>query len=363
MSQPAPEFFNEDDLSSLTRWANKRYSADDEEHVAAKNYLMATVWAKTAHLADEVVARLEGFDTWNDRTWHMRGREMQDGRNVIVAAFKPYTWARIYRIDQKERSIFFTVGVDTGEEPGLLIKLDYKYVGGTNLSLEQRDLCARRIESRVPYTLIPPSDWGGLSWSALIDRAVQYIKQYTSEYDSLVEDVWGGREPDAEERDTLFLREMPTGGYTTVPEYHGAQEEAEGDLEEAMNEAKELGDAGEDLVLEYERRTLRIAGHSDLAKRVAKVPIGRGFDLLSFRPDGTEKHIEVKTTRGGWKTPFFMSRNERRYLADRTNPVMLFRLYKFNDERNTAEYLVIEDIEQALLFTPTAFAVYPKKKH
>lgn len=292
----------------------------------------------------------------------MRGREMQDGKNVIVAAFKPYTWARIYRLGQKDRSIFFTVGVDTGEYPGLLIKLDYKYVGGTNLSLEQRDLCAQRIEARVPHMLIMPTDWPGLSWSALIERTVQYIKQYTSEYDSLVEDVWGGREPDAEERDTLFLREMPTGGYAAVPEYHGAQAETDGDFEDAMNEARELGDAGEALVLEYERRTLRIAGHSDLAKRVVKVPIGRGFDLLSFRPDGTEKHIEVKTTRGGWKTAFFMSRNERKYLADRSNPVMLYRLYKYSDESNTAEYMIIDDIEQALLFAPTAFAVYPKKR-
>jgi hypothetical protein len=355
-------FFNQEDLSSLTRWANKRYDAGNPEHVAAKNHLMATVWAKTAHWAQETADDLDGFDTWNWRMWNMRDWVMEGGQKVMIAAFKPYTWARIYRDGQKDRNIFFTVGVDPFDKPGLLIKLDYMYEGGTNLSMEQKDLCYQRIQSRVPPLVITPKEWTVLDWPRLIERTTKYIQQYTTEYDSLVEDVWGGRTPAAEQRDTLFLREMPSNGYASVPEYNGAQGIGDDELDEALNEAKELGDAGEDLVVMYESRTLRIAGFPVLADGVRRVKVGLGYDVLSFKPDGTEKHIEVKTTRGGWKSAFFMSRNERRYLSDKSNPVVLYRLYKYNAEKNTAEYLIIDDIEEALLFTPTAFAVYPKKK-
>jgi hypothetical protein len=324
---------------------------------------MATAWAKTAYWADEVVDQLDDFETWNDRTWHKRGRAVVDGRSVMVAEFKPYTWARIYREGRKDRSIFFTVGLEPRETPGLVIKLDYMYEGGTNLTTEQKELCRQRIHERLPQLLIPPDEWPSLNWPELIRRTVQYIEAHTAEYDSIVEDVWGGRPPDGEQRDMLFPREMPPNGYAAVPEYTGAKGTIDDeDLEAEMKEAKDLGNAGEDLVVEHERRTLRIGGYHDLAKRVEKAKPGEGFDVLSFKPNGDEKHIEVKTTRRGWRTPFFMSRNERRYLANRSNPVVLYRLYNYNDEMNTAECLMIDDIEQELLFAPTAFAAYPKRK-
>ncbi|MBV6405756.1 MAG: hypothetical protein GFGODING_02537 [Flavobacteriales bacterium] len=43
MIQQTLKFFTAEDLSSLSRWANKRYDTGNPEHVAAKNYLMATV--------------------------------------------------------------------------------------------------------------------------------------------------------------------------------------------------------------------------------------------------------------------------------------------------------------------------------
>jgi hypothetical protein len=37
---------------------------------------------------------------------------------------------------------------------------------------------------------------------------------------------------------------------------------------------------------------------------------GAGYDILSFDPSGKERLIEVKTTNGAAKTPFFLTRNE-----------------------------------------------------
>jgi hypothetical protein len=362
MIQPAPEFFTAEDLSSLTRWANKRYEAGNEEHVAAKDYLLATVWLKTAYWARSAADQIMDFDTWNWRMWSKRDWIEDGGKKILVTAFKPYTWARIYRDGQKDRSIFFTVGVDTGARPGLLIKMDYMYEGGTNLSHDQMQLCEERIRRRIPPLLISPDKWKELDWTQLLASTVDYVNKHTAEYDSIVADVWGGRTPKDAHRDTLFPRDLPKNGYAAVPEYRAPTAEDEVDFFEEMKNAKELGDAGEALVVEYERWTLRIAGFPELAEKVEPVKDGRGFDVLSFNPDSSEKHIEVKTTRGNWKTPFFMSRNERRYLSNPKNPVVLYRLYRYNDELNTAEYFTVKDIEAALLFDPTAFVVYPKKK-
>ncbi len=78
---------------------------------------------------------------------------------------------------------------------------------------------------------------------------------------------------------------------------------------------RELGLAGELLVLDHERRMLQEAGRGDLAGRVRHVSVedgdGVGYDIESFDPDGGAKQIEVKTTRGTATTSFFISRNEK----------------------------------------------------
>lgn len=81
---------------------------------------------------------------------------------------------------------------------------------------------------------------------------------------------------------------------------------------EARNEA--LGFAGEKLVLEFEHERLWRHGKKDLANRIEHIADTRGdgfgFDILSFEMDGRDRLIEVKTTRFGASTPFFVSRNE-----------------------------------------------------
>jgi hypothetical protein len=75
-----------------------------------------------------------------------------------------------------------------------------------------------------------------------------------------------------------------------------------------------LGRAGEELVLERERTTLSGAGRRDLARQVRWVSDedgdGAGYDIASFAPDGRPRLIEVKTTNGWERTPFYISRNE-----------------------------------------------------
>jgi len=61
-----------------------------------------------------------------------------------------------------------------------------------------------------------------------------------------------------------------------------------------------LGEKGETLVLEYEKWNLIRLGKDSLAEKiewVSKTDDGAGFDILSKNINGTDKYIEVKTTK------------------------------------------------------------------
>jgi Domain of unknown function (DUF3883) len=55
---------------------------------------------------------------------------------------------------------------------------------------------------------------------------------------------------------------------------------------------------------------------------------GAGYDILSFKPDGRERLIEVKTTNGA-RTPFFLSENERQRAAASAESWRLYRVLSF----------------------------------
>ena len=91
-----------------------------------------------------------------------------------------------------------------------------------------------------------------------------------------------------------------------------------------------LGRAGEKLVLAYELTKLMEAGRSDLANRIKWISDeegdGAGYDILSFSPDGQSRLIEVKTTNGWERTPFYLSRNELSVANQRSDEWCLFRV-------------------------------------
>ena len=100
-------------------------------------------------------------------------------------------------------------------------------------------------------------------------------------------------------------------------------------LQEARN--RSLGDAGEALVMDYERRRLEVAGKDHLARGIEQVSktIGdqAGFDIRSYESDGRDRLIEVKTTRYGRHTPFYISAGELRFSNRRADSYHLYRLF------------------------------------
>jgi hypothetical protein len=94
-----------------------------------------------------------------------------------------------------------------------------------------------------------------------------------------------------------------------------------------------LGRAGEEFVLEIEKKKFEKLQRPDLLKRIRWVSEedgdGAGYDILSFDPDGRERLIEVKTTNGAARTPFFLSENECQRAAASTESWRLYRVHSF----------------------------------
>ena len=91
-----------------------------------------------------------------------------------------------------------------------------------------------------------------------------------------------------------------------------------------------LGEAGEQFVVNHEKRFLTMIGRKDLADDVRWIAKdegdGAGYDILSFSDRGVPKYVEVKTTVGGSRTPFFLSRNEFAFSRQNKDQFNLVRL-------------------------------------
>lgn len=102
---------------------------------------------------------------------------------------------------------------------------------------------------------------------------------------------------------------------------------------EARN--RSLGSAGELFVLTYERARLIHAGQERLAAKIEHTSRVRGdhegYDVLSFEESGAERLIEVKTTKYGIETPFYVTRNEVAVSEKHAARYQVYRLFSFRE--------------------------------
>jgi hypothetical protein len=110
---------------------------------------------------------------------------------------------------------------------------------------------------------------------------------------------------------------------------------ARGKIDRAGTDAanRKLGEDGEDLVERFERRRLTQERRGDLAAKVRRVSAtegdGAGYDILSFTREGHVKYIEVKTTKGGKRTPFIVTSNEVAFSVQHPENYSLYRVFNF----------------------------------
>jgi len=104
-----------------------------------------------------------------------------------------------------------------------------------------------------------------------------------------------------------------------------------------------LGLLGEEWAIIYEKERLGKLGidfevrHSSLLDGD-----GIGYDILSVEDDGvTPRYIEVKTTTGGVKQPFYYSDNELQFSEQHRKNYYVYRVFNFKSANKQADILVI----------------------
>ena len=120
-----------------------------------------------------------------------------------------------------------------------------------------------------------------------------------------------------------------------------------------------LGKIGEDIIIEYEKQTLRSAGREDLAKQVCATRNIFGnaasFDVLSYDIDGNKKYIEVKTTKGSITNSFYISENEVLFSEKYRNNYYLYRLFNFNIQAEEVDLSIVKGALSRKFLTPTNY--------
>ncbi len=123
---------------------------------------------------------------------------------------------------------------------------------------------------------------------------------------------------------------------------------------------RSLGKAGEAFVIDLERRQLTQADRDDLARKVRWVAAedgdGAGYDILSFSQSGCTRLIEVKTTNGSARTPFYLTRNERSVAEERQGEWRIYRVHLFATEPHV--FTITPPLENFVHLSPETWRAY-----
>lgn len=128
------------------------------------------------------------------------------------------------------------------------------------------------------------------------------------------------------------------------------------DWEKAGERRSALGRLGEEFAMEFEISRLAAFLKRDAAQYVRHSSRlegdGLGYDISSLNEDGTPRFIEVKTTSGGFETPFYMSENERHFFEEYGESAFLYRVYDFDVQTRRGK---VEILSQGGLFSDFSF--------
>lgn len=123
---------------------------------------------------------------------------------------------------------------------------------------------------------------------------------------------------------------------------------------------RSIGIQGEELVISYEKWYLMRIGKENLADKIEwiskDIGDGAGFDILSRNPNGSDKYIEVKSTKLSRETPFFYTRNELEFSIDHSKQFYLYRI--FNIEDNARMFIKNGDLKSICRSIPISYKGY-----
>lgn len=133
----------------------------------------------------------------------------------------------------------------------------------------------------------------------------------------------------------IDLNILPPTSSNVTAKIKGDSNRSKPDYEKEARKLKKLGDRGEKIVMDLEKKRLNDEGRKDLAKKIERVSLksdALGYDILSFETDGTKRFIEVKATRSNvGSANFFFTANELQ-TAQETDNYFIYMVYDVTSE-------------------------------
>lgn len=218
----------------------------------------------------------------------------------------------------------------------LSLQLENRSMG--SIEFKHQNISAVMIDLGLPYITgyKPRSNYQGL----LKDTTEAMLESFPELIHAIEMDVENGAEVQHMDNilDALVLPPEPQNNSTRISEEQSGYGEANNKFSkinylerEARNNS--LGAAGEKFVLEYEKTRLMSIEKFNFADRIEQVSETKGdwtgYDIRSFNDNGSDRFIEVKTTRYGIETPFFVTKNELGFSTMNSSDYNLYRVFSF----------------------------------
>ena len=225
-------------------------------------------------------------------------------------------------------------------------------VSRTEGSIERKHQNVSAILQRLGYPWIDGYKPLGNFQDALLREVLRHISDRIDSLDAVI------ASPEISDTtiQTVFV-DRPTGDERSQLAVEIEQTDPRLDLAERDARNRDLGRAGEEFVIAVEsaRLTNEGLGHlvADVSWVARDIGDGLGYDLISFDENGEEIFIEVKTTRGGESTPFFITENERVTAIRKGGRYRLYRVFQFS--RRPKIYVVHSPLDEVLHLDATVY--------
>lgn len=168
------DFFKAVDIEVLKRVGHTTYRKGNTQNMQDAQLINDGPLAKTDFWADELAKRIPYFTFTKNHHWQRSGY------------FSHYTWVKIYKPQDIEKDIYFTIGID-GEEECLVYKLDYQFDITSRLSEAQKEICEKlKKDSCAGWKAISIAELPTYTWSRLIDEAEKFIRLNEAKYDNMI---------------------------------------------------------------------------------------------------------------------------------------------------------------------------------
>lgn len=178
------DFFNKTDIDFFASIIEENYDKSNSTHTQWAATLDSRIKDKVRYWLAQVLHKLEDYSGRFHGSWLK-----QHGPGILI--FRNYSWATIYKKEDADKYIYFTIEA-SGEEESLKFKLDYHFAGD-KLSPLRKSICKKMLKD-VPIVNIYSDELINYTWERLVNETVTYINKYFDLYERVISAAWTDNE-------------------------------------------------------------------------------------------------------------------------------------------------------------------------